>query len=145
MEDVTDTVFRRVIQRVLPFDLYMTEFTNVDGLQSPGRHATIRRLQFTPEEQPLIAQIWGARPENYHKTTLELVEMGFVGVDINMGCPVKAVVKSGCGAGLIDNPEQAIEIIKTVQAASVALRSCILLSRLHSYATNFQLLPKAVK
>lgn len=118
MEDVTDTVFRRVIQRVSPFDLYMTEFANVDGLQSPGRHATIKRLKFTHEEQPLIAQIWGKNPDNYYKTTLELVEMGFVGVDINMGCPVKAVVKSGCGGGLIEQPEQAIEIIKAVQAAA---------------------------
>lgn len=118
MEDVTDTVFRRVIQRTSPFDLYMTEFTNVDGLQSPGRKATIKRLKFTAEEQPLIAQIWGAKAENYYKTTLELVEMGFAGVDINMGCPVKAVVKGGCGGGLIENPDHAIEIIQAVQSAA---------------------------
>lgn len=118
MEDVTDTVFRRIIQRISPFDLYMTEFTNVDGLQSPGRQATIKRLKFTPEEQPLIAQIWGAKPENYYKTTLELIAMGFVGVDINMGCPVKAVVKGGCGGGLIENPARAVEIIQAVQSAA---------------------------
>lgn len=117
MEDVTDTVFRRIIQRVSPFDLYMTEFTNVDGLQSPGRPSVSKRLKFTPEEQPLIAQIWGSKPENYYKTALELIDMGFVGIDINMGCPVKAAVKSGCGAGMIEHPEIAVEVIQTVQSA----------------------------
>lgn len=118
MEDVTDTVFRRVIRQTAPFDLYFTEFVNVDGFQSPGRNAVGRRFRFEPEEQPLIAQIWGSSPENFYKTTLELVEMGFVGVDINMGCPAKAVVKTGCGGGLISHPEKAIEIIKAVQEAA---------------------------
>lgn len=117
MEDVTDTVFRRMIQRIAPFDLYMTEFVNVDGLQSPGREMVGRRLRFTEEEQPLIAQIWGKNPENYYKTALELVDMGFVGIDINMGCPVKAVVKNGCGGGMIDRPEAALEVIQAVQEA----------------------------
>lgn len=115
MEDVTDTVFRRVIAEIAPFDLNITEFVNVDGLQSPGRMATSRRLKFTPQEQPLIAQIWGKEPVNYYKTTLELIKMGFVGVDINMGCPVKAVVKNACGGGLIKHPDRAVEIIQTVQ------------------------------
>lgn len=103
---------------IAPFDLYMTEFVNVDGLQSPGRHAATKRLRFTASEQPLIAQIWGSDPDNFYKTTLELVELGFVGVDINMGCPVKAVVKNRCGGGLIDHPEKAVGIIKAVQAAA---------------------------
>lgn len=115
MEDVTDTVFRRVLAEIAPFDLNITEFVNVDGLQSPGRMATSRRLKFTPAEQPLIAQIWGKEPQNYQKTTKELIKMGFVGIDINMGCPVKAVVKNACGGGLIKHPDKAVEIIKTVQ------------------------------
>lgn len=117
MEDVTDTVFRRIIQRTAPFDLYFTEFANVDGLQSPGRAFVGKRLRFEPEEQPLIAQIWGKKPENYYKTALELVESGFVGVDINMGCPVKAVVKSGCGGGMIDLPDDAVAVIQAVKEA----------------------------
>jgi tRNA-dihydrouridine synthase len=118
MEDVTDTVFRRTIEQIAPFDLYMTEFTSVEGLQSAGRHASIKRLQYEVQEQPLIAQIWGKDPENFYKTTLELVEMGFVGVDINMGCPAKTVLKSGCGGGMIERPEAAVEIIQAVQAAA---------------------------
>ena len=118
MEDVTDTVFRRVIASTAPFNLYMTEFVNVDGLQSPGRMATSRRLKFEQSEQPLIAQIWGKNPQNFYKTTLELADMGFVGVDINMGCPVKAVVKNACGGGLIKHPDSAVEIIQAVQEAA---------------------------
>ena len=118
MEDVTDTVFRRVIGSTAPFDLYMTEFVNVDGLQSPGRHAAMKRLQFTASEQPLIAQIWGNKPENFYKSAVELVEMGFVGVDINMGCPVKAVVKNRCGGGLIQHPNMAVEILDAVKEAA---------------------------
>ncbi|MGI9027526.1 MAG: tRNA dihydrouridine synthase [Candidatus Saccharimonadales bacterium] len=117
MEDVTDTVFRQMVQRVAPFDLYMTEFTNVDGMQSPGRHSTIKRLRFEAHEQPLIAQVWGSNPDNYYKTALEIVDMGFVGIDINMGCPVKAVIKNAQGGAMIAHPERAVEVIQAVQRA----------------------------
>lgn len=115
MDDVTDTVFRRLIAQIAPADLYMTEFTNADGMQSPGRHASLKRLRFTASEQPLIAQIWGKNPDNYFKTAHELVEMGFDGVDINFGCPDKAVLKNGCGGAMIDQPELAKEIIQAVK------------------------------
>jgi len=115
LDDVTDTVFRRVIASCASPDLFFTEFTNVDALQSPGRQNTLKRLQYTGKEQPLIAQIWGKTPENFYKTAQELVEMGFVGIDINMGCPDKAVVKNGCGGGLIENRQLASEIIQATQ------------------------------
>ncbi len=67
---------------------------------------------------PIVAQIWGKSPENYYKTTKELIEMGFDGVDINMGCPVKTVVKDGCCVALVDNRELAGQIIKAVQKAA---------------------------
>lgn len=116
MDDVTDTVFRRLIADIAPADLYMTEFTNVDGLQSPGRKALMKKLRFEPSEQPLIAQIWGKNLDNYYKTAQELVEMGFAGVDINMGCPDKAVLRNGCGGALCEAPKLAVQIIKAVQA-----------------------------
>jgi tRNA-dihydrouridine synthase len=115
MDDVTDTVFRRVVGECAPPDLYFTEFVNVDGLQSPGRARLLKKLQHTAKEQPLVAQIWGKDPENYRKTANELIEMGFVGIDINMGCPVKAVAMHGCCSALINNRELAVEIIKATQ------------------------------
>lgn len=115
MDDVTDTVFRRVIAGCAAPDLFFTEFVNVDALQSAGRKAALRRLRFTSEERPLIAQIWGKIPENFYKTAEELVAMGFDGVDLNMGCPDKAVVKNGCGGGMIQYPDKAVEIIQATR------------------------------
>lgn len=115
MDDVTDTVFRRVIADCAPPDVYFTEFVNVDGLQSPGRKKLLPKLLFTDYEKPLIAQVWGKNPENYYKTARELVEMGFAGVDINMGCPAKPVVKNGCCSALIYNRGLTGEIIQAVR------------------------------
>lgn len=115
MDDVTDTVFRQVIADTAPPDLFMTEFVNVDGLQSPGREKLLPKLRFSKKEHPIIAQIWGKIPENYYKTTKELVKMGYDGVDINMGCPDKSVIKNGCCIALVNNRELAGEIIKAVR------------------------------
>jgi len=115
MDDVTDSVFRRIVADCAKPDLFFTEFVNVDGLQSPGRPKLLKKIQFTPGEQPLIAQLWGKNPENYYKTAQELVEMGFAGIDINMGCPAKTEVKNGCCAALINNRPLALEIIKATQ------------------------------
>lgn len=118
MDDVTDTVFRQVIADCAPPDLYFTEFVNVDGLQSPGRPRLLPKLQFTAKERPIVAQIWGRNPENFYKTTRELKEMGFAGVDINMGCPVKNVVQNGLCSALIDNRELAGEMLQATREAA---------------------------
>jgi tRNA-dihydrouridine synthase len=115
MDDVTDIVFRQIVSETAAPDLYMTEFVNVDGLQSVGRDKLMHRLLKRPSETNLIAQIWGKNPINYQKTANELVDMGFAGVDINMGCPDKAVVKNGCCSALIENRELAVDIIKSVK------------------------------
>lgn len=130
MDDVTDTVFRRVVGDCCPPDLYFTEFVNVDGLQSVGRNKLLKRLYSTDSEKPLVAQIWGKNPDNYYKTVKQIIdgtfarEMGlpegtkYAGIDINMGCPDKAVLKNGCCAALIDNRTLAGEIIKAVKRAA---------------------------
>lgn len=118
MDDVTDTVFRRIVADCARPDLFFTEFVNVDGLQSAGRARLVKRIQFTDKEQPLVAQIWGKNPENFYKTAKELVDMGFAGIDLNMGCPDKTVVKNGCCSALINNRERALEIIKATQAGA---------------------------
>ncbi len=115
MDDVTDSVFRQIIAKNYAPDIFFTEFVNVEGLQSRGRKNIIHKLDFTKNEQPLIAQIWGKTPQNYEKVAGELVEMGFGGVDINMGCPDKSVVKNGCCSALINNRDLAVEIIKSVK------------------------------
>ncbi len=123
LDDVTDTVFRRVIADCAKPDLFFTEFVNVDGLQSPGRPRLLKKLRFTADEQPLIAQIWGKEPENFYKTAQQIVDgtfakelglpdgVNFAGVDLNMGCPDKTVVKNGVCSALIQNRELAEQII----------------------------------
>jgi nifR3 family TIM-barrel protein len=111
MDDVTDTVFRQIIASCYQPDLFITEFVNVDGLQSPGRDKLLPKLYFTTQEQPICAQLWGKDPKNYLKTAREIAKMGFTGIDVNMGCPDKSVVKNGCGSALINNRELAAEII----------------------------------
>jgi tRNA-dihydrouridine synthase len=118
MDDVTDTVFRQIVADCAKPDLFFTEFVNVDGLQSAGREYLLHKLQFTDKEKPIIAQLWGLKPENFYKTTKELIEMGFDGVDLNMGCPVKTVIKNGACAALINNRELAGEIIDATREAA---------------------------
>jgi tRNA-dihydrouridine synthase len=94
----------------------VTEFTSVEGLASEiGRSKVIHRLQYTPEEQPLVAQIWGITPEHYYQAGVYAREQGFAGLDINMGCPVKKVIKQGACSALIKNPKLASDIIKAAQ------------------------------
>ena len=118
MDDVTDTVFRQVVADLAPPDLFFTEFVNVDGLQSPGRDKLLPKLRFIDKEHPIIAQIWGKNPDNYYKTTKDIIAMGYDGVDINMGCPDKAVVKNGCCSAFINDRELAGQVIGSVKQAS---------------------------
>jgi tRNA-dihydrouridine synthase len=118
MDDVTDTVFRRIINESAAPDLFFTEFVNVDGLQSPGRQHLLPKLRLAENEGPVIAQLWGLNPENFYKTTKELIDMGYAGVDLNMGCPVKTVIKNGACAALINNRELAGEIIDATADAA---------------------------
>jgi tRNA-dihydrouridine synthase len=127
MDDVTDSVFRQVVAGLSPPDLYFTEFVNVDGLQSPGRHKLLKKLRFTAAEQPLIAQIWGKNPDNFRKTAEQIADgtfarelglpegVNFVGVDINMGCPDKTIVRNGSCCALINDRERAGEIIEATR------------------------------
>jgi tRNA-dihydrouridine synthase len=127
MDDVTDTVFRQVVQSTHAPDLFFTEFANVDGLQSPGRPRLLKKLRFVPDEKSLIAQLWGLNPENFRKTAEQIAdgtfarELGlpdgcnFVGVDLNMGCPAKSEVQNGACSALIKNRPLAHEIIEATR------------------------------
>ena len=120
MEAVTDVVFRHVVTKSARPDVYYTEFTNSSSFASPkGIHSTRGRLTFTPDEQPIIAQIWGSRPADIKFMSEKLPELGYQAIDINMGCPDKAVIKSGGGSDLIRNPDLAKEIIESAKAGGL--------------------------
>ena len=121
MANVTDSPFRRVIiqcgrlassstRRSGP-DLFFNEFVSCDGLCSTGRDKLLKDLRFTKEEHPIIVQFFGSKPENFYQCAQLAQELGFDGIDINMGCPDKSVEKQGAGAALIKNPGLAQRII----------------------------------
>lgn len=111
MDDVTETVFRQVITSCAKPDVFFTEFTNVEGMLSEGAEHVMQRLKYSEIERPIVAQIWGMNPENFYKAAKILVDMGFDGIDINMGCPERTVVKRGCCSALIENHPLALEMI----------------------------------
>jgi nifR3 family TIM-barrel protein len=115
MANVTDTVFRQIIVQHGKPDAVWTEFVATDGLCSEGREMLLRDLQFTEGERPIVAQIFGATPVHFFESAKLLAELGFDGVDINMGCPDKNVLRQGAGASLIKTPELAQEIIRATQ------------------------------
>lgn len=118
MEDVTDTVFRQIICELGRPDIFFTEFTNLEGFFSKGEESVGMRLKHTDIEKPLIAQVWGKDPVLYKKGAEKLRNLGFDGIDINMGCPKESVIKSGSCAALIKNPELAKQLyISTKEGA----------------------------
>lgn len=120
MEAVTDVVFRHVVSEAGRPDVYYTEFTNASSFASPkGIHSTRGRLAFTKDEQPVVAQIWGSRPADIEFTSKALPDLGYKAIDLNFGCPDKAVVKSGGGSGLIKNPELALEVINAAKTSGL--------------------------
>jgi len=111
MEEVTDSAFRQIIIEKGRPDILFTWFVSTDGLISEGKERVIKDLYFDKKEHPIIAQIFGNNPDNFYKTAKLLKKMKFDGIDINMGCPVKKVIKQGVCSALIDKPELAKEII----------------------------------
>lgn len=118
LDDVTDTVFRQIVNIAGRPDVYFTEFTSADAFVRGGFAVVEPKLRFTGSERPLVAQIWGHEPVYYSQLTAKVRELGFAGVDINMGCPEKNIVRNGCCSALIRQPERATEIIATVKSAA---------------------------
>ncbi|MBI4239959.1 tRNA-dihydrouridine synthase family protein, partial [Candidatus Uhrbacteria bacterium] len=119
MANVTDAAFRHIIAKYGKPDVMWTEFVSCDGLCSNGREKLLVDFMYDESQRPIVAQIFGATPEHFYKTALLIQELGFDGIDINMGCPDRAVEKQGAGAALIKNPELAQEIIRaTIRGAA---------------------------
>jgi tRNA-dihydrouridine synthase B len=137
MADVTDCSFRHVIAKYGKPDVTWTEFVSADGLvraTPEGKAKLMKDLIYNiegyvdgPDEQgtrvvserPIVAQLFSSHPE-YMKQACQLVaELGFDGVDINMGCPDKSIEKQGCGSAMIKNPKLAQEIILSAKEGAI--------------------------
>ncbi|KMY44341.1 tRNA-dihydrouridine synthase [Bacillus sp. FJAT-27916] len=120
MEDVTDVVFRHVVSEAAKPDVFFTEFANSESYCHPEGNRSVRgRLTFTEDEQPIVAHIWGDKPEFFRQMSIGMAEQGFKGIDLNMGCPVPNVADNGKGSGLICRPELAAELIEAAKAGGL--------------------------
>ncbi len=132
MADVTDAVFRQIIAKYgKPArhasdeahqqgvaggpDVFFTEFVSTDGLMSEGRKRLLVDFWYGENEHPIVAQIFGSVPEKFEQVAKMIVELGFDGVDINMGCPVKKVLNQNSCSALIRTPKLAQEIVEATK------------------------------
>lgn len=127
MADVTDPAYRALIASYGAPDVTWTEFVSADGLyhtrekkgMKDEENPLMRDLLFTEAERPIVAQLFSSNPENMAYAAKLCAELGFDGVDINMGCPDKSIEKQGCGAAMIKNPERAQEIIRAAKESGL--------------------------
>jgi len=116
MANVTDSVFRKLFAKYGKPDVTWTEFVSADGLVSPGRERLLIDLDYSRKERPIVAQLFTGHPLAMKKAAALARVLGFDGVDINMGCPDRAVEKQGGGAGMIKNPKTAIEVLEAARS-----------------------------
>jgi len=121
MADVTDVAFRTVIAEAKSPDIFWTEFVSADGLiraTEIGKYKLKKDLLFDTEKQrPIIVQLFSSTYQYMYEATKLCIELGFDGVDINMGCPDKSIEKQKCGAAMIKNPDLAVGVIKACKDA----------------------------
>jgi len=131
LADVTDPAFRRVIAKYSAHtradgsvggpDVFWTEFVSADGLMratEEGKRKLMADLIYGEEERPIVAQLFSSTPEYMEGAARLCAELGFDGIDINMGCPDRTIEKQGCGAAMIKNPENARAIIRAAKAGA---------------------------
>ena len=116
MAGVTDTVFRRMIRGLGGCGLIMTEFTSAEGV-TRNASRTLHYLYFEQDEHPITAQLFGSNPKAMADAAATVEDLGFDIVDINLGCPVKKVVKCG-GSGLLRD-------LKALEILLSAIRSAV--------------------
>lgn len=124
MADVTDIAFRTLIAKYSKPcgpDVMWTEFVSADGLCSQGREILKRDLAFTDIERPIVAQLFTSNPDTMRKAANLCKELGFDGIDINMGCPDKSIEKQGAGAAHIKDWRRAQEVIRAAQEGAGGL------------------------
>ena len=124
MADVTDAAFRRIIAKYGKPDVMWTEFVSADGLAlapEAGRKKLLKHLEYSESERPIVAQFFTSTPENMKKAAKLALELGFDGVDINMGCPDRSVEKQGAGASLMKNVALARELVRAAKEGAGTL------------------------
>ncbi len=114
MDGVTDHPFRQMVCKYSSPDVVFAEFVNVEGL-CHGAQRLLRPFIYHNSQRPIVAQLYGKTSDSFRQAALLVAYLGFDGVDINMGCPSKSVASGGSGAGLIQTPNLALEILDVVK------------------------------
>ncbi len=115
MSDVTDSAFRSIIAKYGKPDVTWTEFVSADGLANAGREVLKYDLIYSEKERPIVVQLFSSHPESMRKVAKLCAELGFDGIDINMGCPDRSVEKQGAGAAMMKDMKKASLIIQAVK------------------------------
>lgn len=128
MADVTDAAFRQMIAKYSSHtradgtvggpDVFWTEFVSADGLARAtpeGKEKLMADLIYGEEERPIVAQLFSSNEEHMESAAALCRELGFDGVDINMGCPDRSIERQGCGSAMIKNPAKARAIIRAAK------------------------------
>lgn len=128
MADVTDAAFRRMIAKYSAHtrkdgtvggpDVMWTEFVAADGLMRAtpeGKEKLLADLWYTEEERPIVAQLFSSNEEYMEQAARLAVELGFDGIDLNMGCPSNTIERQGCGAAMIKDPGKARAVIRAAK------------------------------
>jgi len=121
MADVTDAAFRRMIARYSrPFgpDVFWTEFVSADGLvraDQAGKQKLLKDLEYAESERPIVAQLFSGKPEMMREAAKMVLDLGFDGLDVNMGCPDRSIEKQGAGAALCRDPKRALEMLRAAR------------------------------
>jgi len=124
MANVTDVAFRRIIAKYSKPsgpDVMWTEFVSADGLSSAGQKKLLVDLEYSESERPIVAQLFSGNPEKMYEAGKLVKELGFDGLDINMGCPDRSIEKSGAGAALIKNPALARAVLRAAKEGAYPL------------------------
>jgi nifR3 family TIM-barrel protein len=134
LADVTDAAFRRMIAQYSAHtradgtvggpDVFWTEFVSADGLMradAEGKRKLLADLIYTNEERPIVAQLFSSTPQYMKGAAALCAELGFDGIDINMGCPDRGIEKQGCGSAMIKNPENARAVIRAAKEGAGGL------------------------
>lgn len=127
MADVTDPAYRRLIAEFGAPHVTWTEFVSADGLYATrevkgmpdGENPLVRDLTYTAGERPILAQLFTSSPEKMAYAANLARELGFDGVDINMGCPDRSIEKQGAGAAMMKDPERAREVCRAAAACGL--------------------------
>lgn len=157
MDGITDAPFRYMMSKYSSPSLMMTEFCNVEGL-ARGAISMLKEFIYSETERPVVAQIYGVETDSFYKVALMCCYLDFDGIDINMGCPANKVARRGSGAGMIQMPDHAKKVIRTVKKAcqdwsngitleEVEIRPKIItaLQKMRTAPTNRKLLTVSVK